>query len=278
MAVIANGEGQRIRDLIADPRVPDDKLQADITATIGELMISYCGATEDGTHIGIFRTCAELMAHKFSEMSIGEIREAFRLAAVNEIDANLIAYKGVANAVMFGNLMAAYKEHRRKYVAEIVKQQEIEQREKMQSEGHLQRKMQYEAMVVDWFENALKTKGANIKGYNQIPVYYYNTLDELNKLNIPNKTKEIYLQLAIEQYAEMLKAKENVEKSDRRFISTLMEDGFSEGLANVEKDKKLDVTNLAKRLLLHAIIKGDVKHIDRGITILKSDSPLPLQE
>lgn len=262
-----NSEGQAVRDLIKSGKHSEAQIQGSLTAVIGEVMIAYCGATSDGTHIGIFNACAELMVHKYSEMSLEEIREAFRLAATNDIDADITAYKGVATVSIFGNVMSKYKEYRRKYVSEILNQKELAERERMQEEGHWQKKLQYEQMVVDWFEDALKTKGSSIDGYGQIPVYYYNTLDELGKLNIDIKTKQIYLQLAIEQYAEVLKMKESKEKSDRRFIAELMQDGFTDGLINVDRDKKLDVTNLAKRLLLYAIIKGDVVNKERGITI-----------
>lgn len=267
MAVVANSDGNALRDIIKSGKFSEEQIQGDLTATIGKVMISYCGANSDGTHIGIFRDCAELMVHKFSEMSHGDIIEAFRLAATNEIEANIIAYKGAANVSIFGNVMSKYKEYRRKYEAELSNQKELAERERMQAEGYWQKKLQYEQMVVDWYEHSMQTKGSSIDGYGQIPVYYYNTLDELGKINVDIKTKQIYLQLAIEQYAEVLKMKESKEKSDRRFIADLMKDGFSEGLINVEKDKKLDVTNLAKRLLLYAIIKGDVVNKERGIII-----------
>ena len=278
MAVIANGEDSRVRDLIKSGRYTDFQIQGNLTAVIGEVMIAYCGATSDGTHIGIFNACAELMVHKYNEMSLEEIREAFRLAAINEIDADITAYKGVATVAIFGNVMSKYKDYRRKYVAEILRVKEIEDRERMQEDGHGEKKAQYEQMVIDWFNDALKSKGALITSYGQIPVYYYNTLDELGKLNVDIDIKKVYFELAIEQYAEALKMKESKEISDKRFIGNLIQNGFKDVLINLEKDKKLDVTNLAKRLLLYAIIKGDVKHNDVGTFISREQNNQPPQE
>ncbi len=264
-----NAQQNKIRDLIISGRYSESDIRSLITAVIGEVMIAYCGANSDGTHIGIFSACAELMAHKYNEMSTDEIREAFRLAAINEIDADIIAYKGVATVAIFGNVMSKYKEFRRKYVAEILRVKELEDRERRQAEGHDQRKLEYEQMVIEWFQNALKTKGSSISGFGQIPVYYYNTLDELGMLNIQIDIKKVYYELAIEQYAEVLKSKDSAEISDKRFIATLTADGFIEAIQNGTKDQKLDVTNLAKRLLLYAIIKGDVPYNDRSFTIRK---------
>lgn len=223
-------------------------------------MISYCGANSDGTHAGIFTACASLMVHKYSEMSAEEIREAFRLAASREIEADLTAYKGTATVAIFGGVMAAYKEHRRKYVAEYLRQQERINKERHDQEGAEAKKSEFEKMVVDWFEANKANKGEKIESYNHIPVYYYNTLDDLGFINVNPAAKNAYMSLAAETFSELLKNKQERDVYDRAFIKNMDVEGYVYAIQHGARNHKLEITNIAKRLLLEHIIKGLVEN------------------
>ena len=234
-------------------KVPE-KLIRDATTIIGEVLVAYCGATSDGTHSGVVSECVALMTHKFAHLSIYEIREAFRLAAVNQIDVNLTAYKGVATVYVFGQVMSAYDELRRP-VAHKFKSVPVNTEE---DEKEVERKRnEFNQMVIDWYNKSIESKGASIKSIDDIPFYYYDTLSELGLLKVDIDTKKMYMEKAIILLKNKFQSSiTNLDKEDRQFVRSVSEIGPVQAYFASTKSQKSETVSLAKKLYLFDSIKS----------------------
>lgn len=143
------------------------KLEILAAGSIGEIAYSYCGADIEVSTPAI-KECVLLLIEKFSGIGIDEVREAFKLAAAKQIDANLAAYSGQFTVKIFGEVMAAYIEYRRPIFAEIKKQMEVE-RMKRESEESEERNSKFRGDVVAMFHRICQGKEANFLSAEKIP-------------------------------------------------------------------------------------------------------------
>lgn len=220
----------------------------DATTIIGEILSAYCGATSDGTHSGVVAECVALMTHKFSHMSIHEIREAFRLAAINEIDVDLTAYKGVATVFVFGQVMSKYDAIRKPVAYKVLRESNDESH--IRQHNDLVKKEEFSKMILNWFEESKKTKGRNIKGVNDIPFYYYDALAEDGVITVDIETKRLYLEKAL----ILIKNKFDVmslKKQDRVYLQQIDELGTIAAYRSMSRETQSEITSLAKRQYLY---------------------------
>ena len=80
---------------------------------------AYCGTSDAATMTAVYDECAYLLRQKFGHFAAEEVREAFRMAAANRIEADLTAYGGRFTVAMFGDVLTAYAKHRAKIVAAL---------------------------------------------------------------------------------------------------------------------------------------------------------------
>ena len=227
------------------------------TSVIGEVLTAYCGATTDGTHAGVVSECVALMTHKFSHLGIYEVREAYRLAAIDKIDVDITAYRGVATVYAFGQVMSAYDKLRNSYVY-IIEQKKREQ-EAMDKEESDKKKKAFELQIMEWFVKSKADKGKSVKSFNDVPFYYFDTLTEAGAIDIGKEVKIQYLDKA----TVLLKNKFEVnnhstEKSDREFVRNVNELGAAQAYMIATKGSQAEIISLAKKLLLYDIIKGNL--------------------
>lgn len=79
-----------------------------MVGTIQRVAVDFCGA-DALTSEGAIKECGELMRTKFGRISIGQIRDAFEMAACGQLgEVNIVAYKGVFTVAIFGEVMAKY--------------------------------------------------------------------------------------------------------------------------------------------------------------------------
>lgn len=109
-------------------------------AMIDQVAASYCGA-DRSTMAAVYDECAYLLRQKFGHFAAEEVREAFRMAAANRIEADLTAYGGRFTVAMFGDVLTAYAKHRAKIVAALEAQKaaqaEASRLEKRREHGRL---------------------------------------------------------------------------------------------------------------------------------------------
>lgn len=227
------------------------------TSIIGEVLTAYCGATTDGTHAGVVSECVALMTHKFSHLGIYEVREAYRLAAIDKIDVNITAYRGVATVYAFGQVMSAYDKLRNSYVY-IIEQKKREQ-EAMDKEESDKKKKAFELQIMEWFIKSKADKGKSIQGFNDIPFYYLDTLTEAGAINIGKDVKLQYLDKATVLLKNKFEVnKHSTDKSDREFVRNVNELGAAQAYMIATKGSQAEIISLAKKLLLYDIIKGNL--------------------
>lgn len=257
IAVVRNGIENPIRVLI---KQNPEQLIRDATTIIGEVLVAYCGATPDGTHSGVVSECVALMTHKFSHLSITEVREAFRLAAVNQIDVNLTAYKGVATVYVFGQVMSAYDELRNPiaYKIRMAQQEQEHQEDKEEVE---RKRTEFNNMVKDWYSKSVESKGTSIKSLDDVPFYFYDTLYELGLISADVDTKKAYIEKAVILLKHKFEVSTfNLEKEDRNFIRAVSSIGPVQAYFESTKSQKSETISLAKKLFLYDCIKGDINN------------------
>lgn len=252
--VIDNGYDNKIRDLLRNNPV---SLIQNATSVIGEVLTAYCGATTDGTHAGVVSECVALMTHKFSHLGIYEVREAYRLAAIDKIDVDITAYRGVATVYAFGQVMSAYDKLRNSYVA-IIEQKKREQQE-LENQETEKKKKAFELQIMEWFVKSKADKGKSIKSFDDVPFYYFDTLSDAGSINISKEVKFQYMDKATVLLKNKFEInKHSTEKSDREFVRNVNELGAAQAYLIATKGSQAEIISLAKKLLLYDIIKGNL--------------------
>lgn len=89
---------------------------------IEDCAVAYCAApnTEGET----ITECVCFVLTQFGHLNIGEIREAFRLAAAGKIDVNLNAYHGLFSVRILGDVLGTYADYRAQIAREARAQEE----------------------------------------------------------------------------------------------------------------------------------------------------------
>lgn len=234
------------------------KLIKDATAIIGEVLTAYCGATSDGTHSGVVPECVALMTHKFAHLSITEIREAFRLAAIGDIDVNLTAYNGVASVYVFGQVMSKYDDIRRPVASKLKMLSNNE--EHIKEEENRIKKEAFSRQVLQWYNDNLESRGKDIKSYEDIPFYYYDTLADDGVLVADNDTKKLYLEKAIDVIKHKLEhGLSQTSKEERNDLRSINSMGISSVYNSLSKSSRNESIILAKKLYLFDLLKRNIQ-------------------
>lgn len=149
----------------------------DIAAgTIGAIAIKYCGADIDLSRPAIIESAA-LLREKFSGIGIGEVNEAFKLAASKQIEANLSAYSGQFTVRIFGEVMATYIDYRRPLVVEIEKRKSEMEAERMELEKQ-ERNNRTRKEIIDGFTGMCTGTVQTFAAPSGIPDFWARILTE----------------------------------------------------------------------------------------------------
>lgn len=158
-------------------RMPVDEFKISATAAIAALSEAYSGADiMKESNRAVYTECARLLRRQFPGLAIAEIHEAFALAAAQKIDADLTAYKGVFTVAMFGAVLTAYVDFRKKIVAELSKTDSDLQLQAVEDEKR-ERFAMYRQHVIDEFAR-LKLKNNQIASAENIPLSWAKILTE----------------------------------------------------------------------------------------------------
>lgn len=144
---------------------------------IGKLAETYCGVNvADPANVAVIRACADLLINKYPELGIHEIHEAFSLASVRKIDADLTAYGGRFTVNMFGGVLSAYTPYRRAVLAALSKgQEQIDVDSEAAYEA--KRNAEYRKLLVKTFVE-LRQENKDIKSSDEIPAVWAKILSE----------------------------------------------------------------------------------------------------
>jgi len=174
-----------VRNMDAREYASAAKLVIDYVST------TYCGASEAGTLENTYRECAALFRQKFAGLCTEEIREAFRLAAANRIEANMVAYGGRFTVAMFGDILTAYSNHRAKIVAAIEAEKSASEAEKAEQAKRAAWQAQTELFVQEF--EALKTENTKYRKWSDLPAGTDAILRNRGAFdNIPDKDKKFF--------------------------------------------------------------------------------------
>ena len=224
-----------IRSLLNNPN-----FYKGISEIIETIWTHYCGANPDYLSEEFEKEAIELITKKFSMLGTNEIKEAFRLASVNIINADLRAFGGRINTQVIGNVLSAYIAYRNPIHKKIIDQKELEKRNQEQLDN-IEAKKKYREEVINWFKSKPK-----VDSYKEVRFYQYeileqeglvnNTIDEIQEF--VNQAKQI-----IELEKSQLKHKSSNIMELRNLVSTF------------NSNKNARVKNLAKELALFDAIK-----------------------
>jgi hypothetical protein len=144
---------------------------------IGKLAETYCGVNvADPVNVTVIRACADLLISKYPELGIHEIHEAFSLASVRKIDADLTAYGGRFTVNMFGGVLSAYEPYRRAILAALSKGQDKINADN-EAAYEAQRNAEYRATLIKTFAE-LQQENKEFKGSDGIPAIWAKILSE----------------------------------------------------------------------------------------------------
>lgn len=268
--VIDNGLNQQIRTFFTAPDWEAKIL--DVKHAIIQVLAAYSGASPDKTNDMIYTECLDLTTNKFNDLSIGEIKEAYRLVADGTLDVDVSAYHGIASVVSYGKVLAAYRDHRNKYLGYL---QDEERKAKLKEDeekaaNDLKKKQEYQDFVLQWFGKNKKNNGASIS-LRDVPWYYYDTLNELSLIQATQAEVTSYKERAMAMYMENLKNKPERNGNERGLLMSLKDLGLNQTMASMNTDMKSIIINNAKSMFLYDLIK-------KGNPPIELPSQLPRQE
>lgn len=236
------------------------------------MLAAYSGASPDKTNDMIYTECLDLTTNKFNDLSIGEIKEAYRLVADGTLDVDVSAYHGIASVVSYGKVLAAYKDHRNKYLGYLQDEKrkaELKEQEEKSAQD-LKKKQEYQDFVLQWFGKNKKNNGANLS-LRDVPWYYYDTLNELKLIEATQTEIASYKEKAMSMYMDNLKNKTDRTGNERGLLMSLRDLGLNQTMASMNSDMKSVIINSAKSMFLFDLIK-------KGNPPIELPSQLPRQE
>ena len=257
-AVVENGLKSPIRSLFHLVSWPDHLRE--INRSVIEVLCAYTGADPEKTSDPVYTACTELMTKSFNDLSIGEIREAFRLVACREIDVDIAAYRGIASAAAFGEVMTKYREKRNKFVVALnsavlaadarAKQDDEEKRAKAKAE--------YEEVVLKWYNKHRQNKGADL-ALKDVAWYYFDTLFQMKMVSPTKHERDKNKAEALIQIQKELREKQekrmDISPEEKRILASISDVGIHATIESLDGPYTVHVQNLAKRLFLFNQIK-----------------------
>lgn len=228
-------------------------------AIISKVAIDYCGADVSISE-GAVKECSALFLSKWAMISIPEIKDAFSMAASQEIKAaekpiNLIAYSGVFTVAIFSEVMNAYAAHRGAILAAMHKAAaEIAEQEKAAAKK--EDAANYRAKVIESFSR-LKAENTEFDKADKIPLRWFEILLQAGLIEHNGKT--------------FVEAK----KATAAFFRNCMQDLKHYPNIEMSETKKSDVYREMKKdnELFPDELLGDAKRLYGRMMVFNSISP-----
>lgn len=148
--------------------------------------VKYCATTfcaAPNTESVTIDECAATVLSHYSHFNVSEIREAFRMASVGEIEVNMNAYYGLFSVRVIGEIMSAYNEHRTQAARQV--------RARMQAEQDAIENQQRAEILRERFGTlegqfqALQAKNDKYRRWQDLPAWFCRRLVEEDIVKIP---------------------------------------------------------------------------------------------
>lgn len=205
----------------------------EIIKTIWEV---YCGADPLLLTNEFIEEATKLLTTKFASLGVNEICEAFRLASINIIHADLRAFGGRVPLQTIGKVLDAYSEYRKPIVSEILREEQQKMTEQ-EIEKDKEARMLYEEAVKDFWDNTTPAS------WHECPHYFLDTLSINGVVELVTERKHELFRMAeryrIEELERQRKGVQTVE--DLRNVNRM--------LNNIHSEKAI-ITNYAKQMYL----------------------------
>ena len=175
----------------------------------------------------------EIVLTKFSFLSPDEIIEAFRQKAAGEFKVKgAEAYGGVFNAELLGKVLSGYNDNRKKVMAAYLRaKQTTEERAKRRNDRETKKKEFYSN-----FPEKVRAAMGEINYYQDVPVFWYDTAEELGWINFSKEQKKEYWERAAVEIEKEKKAR--IEDSVGRQAKSLIEAEYE----NNAKGKQISIS------------------------------------
>lgn len=129
---------------------------------------AFCAAPN--TESTTIDECAATILSHYSHFNVAEIREAFRMASIGELDVNMNAYYGLFSVRIVGDILSAYSDHRTQAVRQVGARMQAEKdaAENVQRAEMLKEKF---GTIADQFA-ALQSKNDKYSRWQDLPVWF----------------------------------------------------------------------------------------------------------
>jgi hypothetical protein len=211
------------------------KFEAGITETIRTIWTHYCGANPEYLTPEFEKEAIELIKKKFAMLGVNEIKEAFRLASTNVINADMRAFSGRINIQVIGNVLSSYVNYRNPILSQILKERETEQTNN-QIQEQQEKRAKYKKEVIDWFNSK-----PSVKSWNDVRFYQFDVLEQEGIICLEKDQIHDYLRKA---KVIIDKQKEDAKKG----VKDLHQ--YRKMLSSFESTEKAQLKNIAKELAL----------------------------
>ena len=185
IGIVVHGTQSPIRKLLEE----GEQGNVLLIAKVQEIASAY-GARE-GLNDNVLGECLRIAKDKFSMLGLGELGEAFRMAASGELKGIKVAvYGGIWNASIFGSVLGAYREFRRKVLTVMVKSEEnmakAARAERLKAkEANLELHRNFHAMVLE--------KGSKYQSWREVPAFWYGIAMKLELITFEKgEAQKIY--------------------------------------------------------------------------------------
>lgn len=233
--VVAFGIENKIRDVQTHPKFKDNLYE--VIKTIWEI---YCGADPTMLTDEFLHEASQNIIKKFGMLGVNEIKEAFRLASNNVISSDLRSFGGRISVQVIGKTLDSYLEYRKPIAAEIMKEQNEQNRIQKEIDDS-QSRNDYQKIVFEFWESGQP------KQWQDCPYYFLETLLELGIVELEQHKKHEFYKSAKEyRIGELERKKSN---------SVTIEDirNANRQLWNIEGEKAI-ITNYAKSMYLFDLL------------------------
>jgi hypothetical protein len=178
---VVSGYHNKVKDL------PENIQVGWTSGMIKEVAKSYGSRTV--TPENVIVECINIFLDKFSHLGLEEIKEAYRLWSIGQLNIKGSAemYGGEFNAAQFGKIMAAYVEYRMTILGAYLNAREIEKREKEKAEVMERRKERN----LETFRYDFDT--ADFKDYTEVPGWWFDVARKQGLIKIDKKPLWKYL-------------------------------------------------------------------------------------
>lgn len=129
---------------------------------------AFCAApnTESTT---IDECAATILAH-YPHFNVAEIREAFRMASIGDLDVNMNAYYGLFSVRIVGDILSAYSDHRTQVVRQVRARMQAEQ-DAAENEQRAEMLKEKFGTIADQFA-ALQAKNDRYSRWGDLPGWF----------------------------------------------------------------------------------------------------------